>query len=304
MTYGDDEFVLNGQTDSSGHWTPVDVDDLHDALIPQTLLDYSATSQGEVDIEVEMQSIELPNMQPFASATAQSSLSTGITVQLSGPSSPVDMDANSAIDINVTLSAVDQNPAHQASLEGTIIQWEAFNDSTQDALMSGSETISGGKIRIVSSFENMTKIEFMVDSGDRLMFGTTMVGVQLNPYSVPVQENETENQTEEVWAPTSIESVTIGCESSIILTNQQNADDSIECVITNPNPFAVNVVVSVTSSPSLFKTPGTVSIAPMRLRPSLLFQNMRTRFGLDKKTLMLKRNLQFNCERVLLIMIR
>ena len=70
-------FVLNGQTDSSGHWTPVDVDDLHDALIPQTLLDYSATSQGEVDIEVEMQSIELPNMQPFASATAQSSMGIG-----------------------------------------------------------------------------------------------------------------------------------------------------------------------------------------------------------------------------------
>ena len=260
MTYGDDEFVLNGQTDSSGQWTPIDVDDLHDVLIPQTLLDYSATSQGQVDIVVDMQSIELPNTQPFASATAQSSMGTGITVQLAGPSS-VDMDANSAIDINVTLSAVEQNPAHQASLEGTTIHWQAFDDSSQVALMEGNETISSGKIRIVSTFENMTKIEFMVDSGDRQMFGTTMIGVQLNAYSVPVQENETDNQTEEVWAPTSIESVTIGCESSIILTNQQNADDSIECVITNPNPFAVNVVVSVTSSPSLFKTPGTVSIA-------------------------------------------
>ena len=260
MTYGDDEFVLNGQTDSTGQWTPIDVDDLHDVLIPQTLLDYSATSQGQVDVEVEMESIELPNTQPFASATAQSSMGTGITVQLAGPSS-VDMDANSAIDINVTLSAVEQNPAHQASLEGTTIHWQAFDDSSQVALMEGNETISSGKIRIVSTFENMTKIEFMVDSGDRQMFGTTMIGVQLNAYSVPVQENETDNQTEEVWAPTSIESVTIGCESSIILTNQQNADDSIECVITNPNPFAVNVVVSVTSSPSLFKTPGTVSIA-------------------------------------------
>ena len=260
MTYGDEEFVLNGQTDSSGQWTPIDVEDLHDVLIPQTLLDYSATSQGQVDIEVEMQSIELPNTQPFASATAQSSMGTGITVQLAGPSS-VDMDANSAIDINVTLSAVEQNSAHQASLEGTTIQWQAFDDSSQDALMEGNETISSGKIRIVSTFVNMTKIEFMVDSGNREMFGTTMIGVQLNAYSVPIQENETDNQTEEVWAPTSIESATIGCESSIILTNQQNADDSIECVITNPNPFAVNVVVSVTSSPSLFKTPGTISIA-------------------------------------------
>ena len=261
LTYGSETFVLNGQTDSSGQWTPIDVDDLHDVLIPQNLLDYSATNQGQVDIEVEMQSIELPNTQPFASASTQSSIGTGITVELSGPSSPVDMDANSAIDINVTLSAVDQNPAHQASLEGTTIQWQAFNDSSQDALMSGLETISGGKIRIVSSFENMTKIEFMVDSGDRLVFGTTMVSVQLNPYTVPVQENETENQTEEVWAPTSIQSVSIGCESSTILTNQQNADDPIECIVSNPNPFAVDVIVSVTSSPSLFKTPGAVSIA-------------------------------------------
>ena len=260
MSYGSETFVLNGQTDSNGQWLAVDVDDLHDVLIPQTLLDYSATSQGQVDIEVEMQSIELPNIQPFASATAQSSMGAGITVQLSGPSS-VDMDANSAIDINVTLSAVEQNSAHQASLEGTIIQWEAFNDSSQDALMTGSEMISGGKIRIVSSFENMTRIEFMVDSGDRVVFGTTMVGVQLNPYSVPVQENETENQTEEVWAPTSIQSVTIGCETSTILTNQENTDDPIECIVSNPNPFAVDVVVSVTSSPSLFKSPGSVSIA-------------------------------------------
>lgn len=262
MSYGASEtFVLNGQTDSSGQWLALDVSDLHDATIPQSLLDYSATSEGQVNIEVEMQSIELLNTQPLASTSIQSSMGTAISVQLSGPSSPVDMDANSEIDINVTLSAVDQNPAHQASLEGTTIQWQAFNDSSQDALMEGNETISSGKIRIVSSFENMTKIDFLVDSGDRLMFGTTMVSVQLNPYSVPVQENETENQTEEVWAPTSIQSATIGCETSTILTNQQKADDSIECIVSNPNPFTVTVAVSVTSSPSLFKTPGAVSIA-------------------------------------------
>ena len=58
MSYGASEtFVLNGQTDSSGQWLALDVSDLHDATIPQSLLDYSATSEGQVNIEVEMQSI-------------------------------------------------------------------------------------------------------------------------------------------------------------------------------------------------------------------------------------------------------
>ncbi|MGB1436793.1 MAG: hypothetical protein ACPG7Q_01410, partial [Candidatus Poseidoniaceae archaeon] len=49
--------------------------------------------------------------------------------------------------------------------------------------------------------------------------------------------------------------------SSTILTNQQAVDDPIECLVENLNPFAVDVVVSVTESPSLFKTPGAVNIA-------------------------------------------
>ena len=261
MTYGSETLVLNGQSDSNGQWVAIDVDDLHDAAIPQTLLDYAASADGVVSIDVSMEAIEIVDTQPYTSATASDSMGTAITVELTGPTSPVDMDANDAIDINVTLSAVDSvNPAHQASLEGTTILWEAFNDSSQNASMSGSETISGGKIRIVSSFEDMSRIEFSVDVGTRIMFGTTSLTVSLNEYTVPTQNNET-NQTEPEWIPTSIQSVTIACESSTILTNQQAADDPIECLVENLNPFAVDVVVSVTESPSLFKTPGAVNIA-------------------------------------------
>jgi len=261
MTYGSETLVLNGQSDSNGQWLAIDVDDLHAAVIPQTLLDYAASPDGAVSIDVSMEAIEVVDTQPYASATASDSMGTAITVELAGPTSPVDMDANDAIDINITLSAVDSvNPAHQASLEGTTILWEAFNDSSQNASMSGSETISGGKIRIVSSFENISMLEFSVDAENRLMFGTTSLTVSLNEYTVPTQNNET-NQTETEWVPTSIQSVTIACESSTILTNQQAADDPIECLVENVNPFTVDVVVSVTESPSLFKTPAAVTIA-------------------------------------------
>ena len=261
MTYGSETLILNGQSDSNGQWIAIDVDDLHAAAIPQTLLDFAASTDGVVSIDVSMAAIEEVDTQPYASATASASMGTAITVELAGPTSPVDMDANDAIDINITLSAVDSvNPAHQASLEGTTILWEAFNDSSQDASMSGSETTSGGKIRIASSFENISRIEFSVDAGNRIMFGTTSLTVSLNEYTVPTQNNET-NQTETEWVPTSIQSVTIACESSTILTNQQATDDPIECLVENMNPFAVEVVVSVTESPSLFKTPpGAVNI--------------------------------------------
>ncbi|MGB2443246.1 MAG: FG-GAP-like repeat-containing protein [Candidatus Poseidoniaceae archaeon] len=261
MTYGTDTLVLNGQSDSNGQWVVIDVDSLHDATIPQTLLDYSANPDGVVSIDVSMQAIEIVDTQPYSSATTSDSMGTAISVELEGPASPVDMDANDAIDINITLSAVDSaNPAHQASLEGTTILWEAFNDSSQNASMSGSETISTGKIRIASSFENMSRIEFTVDPGSRIIFGTTTFTVSLNEYTVPTQNNET-NETETEWVPTSIQSVTIACESATILTNQQAADDPIDCLVQNPNPFSVDVDISVTENPSLFKTSGTISIA-------------------------------------------
>ena len=70
-----------------------------------------------------------------------------------------------------------------------------------------------------------------------------------------MQENET-NETVTEWVPTSIQPVTIACESATILTNKQAADDPIDCLVENPNPFAVEVEVSVTELPSLFKKPG------------------------------------------------
>ena len=261
MTYGSDSLTLNGQSDSDGLWVAIDVEDLHDSSIPQSLLDYSATSDGVVSIDVSMQAIEIVDTQPFASATATASMGTAITVELAGPLASVDMDANDAIDINITLLANDSaNAAHQASLEGTTILWDAFDAVSENATMSGSETISTGKIRIVSSFANISRIDFTVDTEDRLILGTTSFSVTLNEYVVPVQENET-NETVTEWIPTSIDSVTIACESATIVTNKQASDDPIDCILENPNPFSVDVVVSVTASPPLFKSPGTVTIA-------------------------------------------
>ena len=261
ITHGADVFVVNGQTDSNGLWEALDVDDLHDAVIPQTLLDYSALGDGTADIEVVMTPIEISDTQPFLGATASTSIGTGITVVLAGSENSVDMDANDAIDVNITLSAVDSvNPNHQTTLEGTTILWEAFDATSENATMSGSETVSTGKIRIASSFEDMSRIEFTVDTSQRTIFGTTTFTLLLNEYVAPNPVDDT-NQTVIEWFPTSIESVTIACESATILTNKQASDDPIECNLVNPNPFSVDVVVSVTSSPSLFKAPGTLTIA-------------------------------------------
>jgi len=261
MTYGSDSLTLNGQSDSNGQWVAIDVEDLHDSSIPQSLLDYSATSDGVVSIDVSMQAIEVVDTQPYAFATASASMGTAITVELAGPLAPVDMDANDAIDLNITLTATDSvNAAHQASLEGTTILWDAFDGVSENATVSGSETISTGKIRIASSFANISRIDFTVDTGGRLMFGATSFSVSLNEYVVPVQANET-NETVTEWVPTSIQSVTLACESATILTNKQAADDPIDCLVQNPNSFAVDVEVSVTELPSLFRKPGAISIA-------------------------------------------
>ncbi|MGB0173434.1 MAG: FG-GAP-like repeat-containing protein [Candidatus Poseidoniaceae archaeon] len=260
MTYGSDSFTLNGQSDSDGLWVAIDAQNLHDNIIPQSLLDYSATSGGVVSIDVSMEAIEVVDTQPYASAMASASMGTAITVDLAGPPESVDKDANNAIDINITLTATDSvNAAHQASLEGTTILWDAFDESLENATMSGSETISNGKIRITSSFANISRIDFTVDSGARLVFGTTSFSVFLNEYVVPVQENET-NETVTEWAPTSIQTVTIACESATILTNNQSADDPIDCLVQNPNPFAVDVQTLILDDVKLFNTPAKIRI--------------------------------------------
>ena len=51
--------VLSGQSDSTGHCVAVDVEDLHDPTIPQSLLDFSATVDGVVNIEVAMAALKL-----------------------------------------------------------------------------------------------------------------------------------------------------------------------------------------------------------------------------------------------------
>ena len=260
LTYGEEQYLLSGESDSSGQWIAIDVENLHDSAIPQSLLNFSANLTGIVNIQASMNAIEIIDTQPYASVNAVESISTGMFVELVGPQSPVDVDANAAIDVNISLIALDSSsPAHQASLEGTTISWKAFNNNSQEPLSTGSETIDSGKIRIASTFEDISRIEFSVDSEQRIFFGTAEITLMLNPYSVPNQNNET-NQNETEWVPTSIQPVEIECEVPTLLTNQPSSDDPIECNIKNPNPFSVELEIFVTESPPLFKSPNDVTI--------------------------------------------
>ena len=74
-----------------------------------------------------------------------------------------------------------------------------------------------------------------------------------------MQENET-NETVTEWAPTSIQTVTIACESATILTNNQSADDPIDCLVQNPNPFTVDVQTLILDDVKLFNTPAKIRI--------------------------------------------
>ena len=42
LTYGEEQYLLSGESDSSGQWIAIDVENLHDSAIPQSLLNFSA----------------------------------------------------------------------------------------------------------------------------------------------------------------------------------------------------------------------------------------------------------------------
>ena len=260
ITAGNEVSTLSGTTDASGVWAPVDVTNLHD-LAATTFLDFSSTYGETLSLDATMAPIETTDVQPTLGNSAQLNISTGISALLSGPTD-IDKDSNDAIDLNISLTANDANDiAQQASLEGTSIAWTAYNESDV-AINSGTETISQGKIRVVSEFENTTYIQFDVMTNDRNWFGTLSHTTLLNAYVDDSTDNETDtNTTEPEWEPTTLLPATVTCESSTILTNKKMDSDPIECQIVNPNPFGISVELTATDVPALFNKPSTVTIA-------------------------------------------
>ncbi len=259
ITAGNEESTLSGTTDVSGIWTPVDVTSLHD-IAAATFLDFSSTYGENLTLDATMAAIEPTDVQPILGNSVQSNMSTGISALLSGPTD-IDKDSNDAIDLNITLTANDADDIEQqASLEGTSIAWTAYNESDV-AINSGIETISLGKIRVVSEFENTTYIQFDVMTNDRNWFGTLSHTTLLKGYEDDSTDNETDtNTTEPEWEPTVLLPATVSCESSTILTNKKMDSDPIECQIVNPNPFGISVELTATDVPALFNKPSTVTI--------------------------------------------
>ena len=260
ITAGDEVSTLTGTTDASGVWAPVDVTNLHD-IAATIFLNFSSSYGETLSLDASMAAVETTDVQPILGNTAQLNMSTGISAILSGPTD-IDMDSNNAIDLNITLTANDVDDiAQQASLEGTSIAWTAYNESDV-AINSGTETISQGKIRVVSEFENSSYIQFDVETGDRNWFGTLSHTTLLNAYVDDTPDNETNtNTTEPEWQPTVLLPATVTCESSTILTNKKMDSDPIECQVVNPNPFGISVELTATDLPALFKKPSTVTIA-------------------------------------------
>ena len=259
ITAGNEISTLIGTTDTSGIWTPIDVADLHETAAI-TFLNFSSTYSENLSLDVTMAAITTVDVQPISGSIAEFNLSTGISALLSGPTD-TDKDSNNAIDLNITLTANDANDiAQQASLEGTSIVWTAYNES-DIVINSGTETISQGKIRVVSEFENATYIQFDVVTNDRNWFGTLSHTTLLNAYVNDAPDNETNTTTTEPeWKPTVLLPATVACESSTILTNKKMDSDPIECQIDNPNPFGISVELTATDLPALFKKPSTVTI--------------------------------------------
>ena len=261
ITSGDETSILTGTTDMAGTWVPVDVTNLHDSSAPTVFLNFSSTYADTLSFDATMAAIETMDVQPILGDSVQLTISSGIEAVLSGPSA-TDKNSNDAVDLNITLTANDADDvAQQASLEGTSIEWTAYNESDV-AITSGTETVSQGKVRIVSEFENATYIQFNVSTNDRNWFGILSHTTLLNPYLDDSTGNETDtNTTEPEWEPTVLLPATVTCESSIILTNKKMDSDPIECQVLNPNPFEISVELTATDVPALFNKPSTVTIA-------------------------------------------
>ena len=217
----------------STNWASINLTDFSE------LVSYASNISGEVTFWANYSGHEGDAQnQPIASSYTSASTFVTVAAALSLSEEYYELDWENETSVRVNLTAL--NPNQQHLLDGASFTWAAYNNTT-------GSTNSGNRI-IESGFDQF----FVTFSEEGILFinltGPTWIDATANSIQAPlvlygsvVDDNSSNsNDTNETeWSPTVMLDITMDCGNIVI---EIGVDDVIECTITNPNNYSVDIL--------------------------------------------------------------
>ena len=173
---------------------------------------------------------------PLASVKTSVTSMVKIGAEFTSENSVYELDLENETDVRVNLEAL--NADQNSLLEGAIITWTAHNITTNTTVTDTAQISDGFSQFLVNLpgggtlFVNLTGPEWINVEDNSLE-------IILVPYGTEIEENVTENESEEVdWYPEVMENVVVDCG---VVTIDPSIDQEIDCSITNPNNYSIDV---------------------------------------------------------------
>ena len=253
-------FSISGTTDEEGIWQAVAVEALTE--LGGTFITFFDSASFTIEYLGNSGAI---SMQPVAPATLTLEGIGLLRAEISMDGPVLSVDESGVYNLEVDLSA--ELPTQNTYLEGLTYSWEQHNASG-NITSSGTIEVKGGQLILsgtANSTDTLTLISdpsksWIIPSINPLVFsfagGSGGSGNDTNE----TDSNETENnQTEEPSFPDATLPALIECGTATYAWEEDGTDSTIECTITNPNPFDVFVgfswkVIPTTLPPFTFES--------------------------------------------------
>jgi hypothetical protein len=230
---------FTGTTDVNGNWQAISVSKLSElsnvmfGMVGD--VEFSAGYEGSND-NIFLQPINNSTITQTISAKLHSIVAADSTIQL---------DENNSFSTTITVNS--PTIEQQFLLEGVQYSWE-ISTAEGDLTSSGTEEVMGGEIEISGfSVENTVLRVWSLNTfswldNDNDNFTISFLAWVDDTVVTNETGNETQNNTD-TWQPTTINSVTLTCPLQNYVWQLNATDTSLECTLSNPNPFEVSVEI-------------------------------------------------------------
>ena len=261
-------FSISGTTDAEGVWQAVAAEDLTE--LGGTFTTFFDSASFTIEYLGNSGAI---SMQPVAPATLTLEGIGLLRAEISMDGSVLSVDESGVYNLEVDLSA--ELPTQNTYLEGLTYSWEQHNASG-NVTSSGTIEVKGGQLILsgtANSTDTLTLISdpsksWIIPSINPLVFSFTGGSDDSGNVTNETDSNGTENnQTEEPSFPDATLPGAIDCGTATYAWEGNDTDSTIECTITNPNPFDVFVgfswkVIPTTLPPFTFESSSLTGSGP------------------------------------------
>ena len=240
-----------GTTDENGTWQAVAVENL--AELGGTFTTFFDTATMTIEY---LGTAGNATMQPVAAETLIIEGLGILRANIDVSDMVLQLDETGVYNLEVDLSA--ELPTQNTYLEGLTYSWEQHNASG-NVTSSGTIEVKGGQL-ILSGTANSTDTlalisdpskSWIIPSINPLVFSFTGGSDDSVNETNETDSNETQNnQTEEPSFPDATLPALIECGTATYAWEGDDTDSTIECIITNPNPFEVFVGFSWITYPT------------------------------------------------------